>query len=504
MNRNLGKVFLVGAGPGDPDLLTLRGAECLRQADVVLYDYLVNPQALRHTRSAAECICLGQHGQSRLWTQEEVHQELVRRARAGQIVVRLKGGDPGVFARGGEELDALDAAQIPYEVVPGVTAALAASSYAGIPLTHREHASAVALVTGQEGPEKDESLDYVALARFPGTLVFYMGVTTARSWSAQLLTAGKPPDTPVAIVRRGSLPDQRVSYCRLDELGEFVERRPKLRPPAVIIVGQVATPRATPSWFERRPLFGRRILVTRPDQPGDRLTALLAGLGADLLCQPAIEIAPPADWRPVDAALSRLAVFHWLVFSSANGVRYLLDRLLTGNRDLRQMGTLKLAAIGTGTAESLRDYRLRADVIPTEFRAESLATSLAGHAAGQRFLLARASRGREVLAEQLTAAGGLVEQVVVYESRDVVAPFPQVARALAVGDVQWVTVTSSAIARSLHRMFGATLSRVRLASISPITSEVLRELGYAPAVEATTYSMDGLAAAIVDAERKSG
>jgi len=492
-----GKVYLVGAGPGDPGLITLRGVECLRRADVVLYDYLVNPRILEHVRTGAESVCLGRHGHTPVLPQSEINERLVREARAGKTVVRLKAGDPAIFAHLAEEIEALAAAEIAVEIVPGITAALACGSYAGIPLTQRDAASAVALVTGQEHAEKHSpALDYRGLASFPGTLVFYMGVTSALHWTRALMDGGKPAGTPASIVRRCSWPDQVTVRTTLERVAVEIAQR-QLRPPVLVVVGEVAALQTGANWFTHRPLFDVRVMVTRPLMHAEALHERLRELGADVLVQPAIEIMAPDDWGPLDRALARLAEFDWLVFSSANGVCYLLDRLYQRYGDLRRLGSLKLAAIGPGTAEALAGYKLRPDVVPDEFRAEALAEALAGGAAGRRFLLARASRGREVLAEQLCAAGGEVEQVVVYRSRDVTAPDPEIATALAAGRIDWVTVTSSAIARSLAAMFGDQLRRARLASISPVTSGTLRELGFEPAVEATEFTMVGIVEAIV-------
>lgn len=501
MPQSIGKVYLVGGGPGDPGLITLRGCQCLARADVVLYDYLVNPQILLHARRGAELVCLGRHGHGRIVPQDEINELLLRHARAGRTVVRLKGGDPIVFAHAAEEIGALVQAGVPYEIVPGIAAVLAIGSYAGIPLTQGDAASALALVTGQERRGKASSLDYQALAAFPGTLVFYMGVTTAQRWTGQLIAAGKPADTPAAIVRRCSLPDQETIRCTLATVAEKIAAR-RLRPPALVVVGPVAALAARRGWFVERPLFGLRVLVTRALDQAPALAVALTDLGADVLVQPAIEILPPEDWRPVDAALERLDQYDWLVFSSGNGVRALLDRLLE-RRDLRALGHVKLAAIGPASAEELVRYRLRADVVPDEYRAESLAAALVEEAVrGKRFLLARASRGREVLAEELSAHGGHVEQIVVYTSRDVPAADEQVAAELGEGKIDWITVTSSAIARSLSRMFGADLAKSRLASISPITTQTLRELGHDVAVEARAYTMEGLVEALTEAAGK--
>jgi uroporphyrinogen III methyltransferase/synthase len=367
-------------------------------------------------------------------------------------------------------------------------------------LTHRDEASAVALVTGHEQSDKAESgLDFTALAAFPGTLVFYMGVTTARHWSSELLAAGKPADTPAAVVRHCSWPSQQVVHTTLARVADEMDAA-HLRPPVIVVVGQVAAGEAAYDWFAKRPLFGRRVLVTRPLDQAETLCSRLSELGAECLVQPAIQIGLPADWQPVDAALARLDEFDWLVFSSANGVKFLLDRLHAVGGDLRQLGRIRLAAMGPGTAEELARYHLRADAQPEQYRAEELAALLQREARGKRYLLARASRGREVLSEELTAAGAKVEQIVVYSSDDVPAADPEIAALLSDGKIDWITVTSSAIARSLARMFGDNLRRSRLASISPITSGTLRELGYPPSAEAKVYTMDGVVEAIVAAE----
>ncbi|MGD9635246.1 MAG: uroporphyrinogen-III C-methyltransferase [Pirellulales bacterium] len=501
MPSNSGKVYLVGAGPGDPGLLTLRGAECLREADVVLYDYLAGPELLYSTRADAELVCLGRHGHGRLMPQSEINERMVREARAGKRVVRLKGGDPAIFARLAEELSALEAAGVAYEIVPGVTAAQAASSHAGIPLTNRDDASCVAFVAGQERGDKrsDEELDYAALAQFPGTLVFYMGLTTAPKWSRELMSHGKSAYTPVAIVRRCTFADQQTIFTTLGGVEEHLGPG-KLRPPAVVIVGAVARARALDNWFTSRPLFGETVLVTRPAHQADVMVSKLSALGADVLYQPAIEISEPADWGPVDAVIAELADFDWLVFSSSNGVEYFFRRLFALGHDVRAIGSSKLAAIGPATVEALAAYHLTADVSPSAYRAEDLADALAPLAGGKRFFLARASRGREVLAERLTAAGGIVRQAVVYQSADVMTPNSEVVEALEAGKIDWITVTSSAIARSLVNLFGDALRKTKLVAISPVTAEVLHGLGHPAATVAATYTGDGILNAILAAK----
>ncbi|NIL98096.1 MAG: uroporphyrinogen-III C-methyltransferase [Planctomycetales bacterium] len=493
-----GRVYLVGAGPGDPGLITVRGVQLLRSADVVVYDYLANPLILLHARAGTETICLGRHGQGRIMSQEEVNRLLVDRAAAGLEVVRLKCGDPAVFGRMAEELEALVAGKIGFEIVPGITAALAAPSLAGVPVTHRDGSSAVALVTGQEqlGQDGPPKVDFAALARFPGTLVFYMGITTAPSWSSALIEAGLATSTPAVIVRRCGWTDQQVIPATLGEVADKIDQE-KLRPPAVVMIGQACRPETLFSWSRKRPLTGQTVLVTRPLHQAAEMCGKLVERGAGCMVQPAIAIEPPADWSPVDQALDQLATYDWLVFSSANGVRSLLDRIWQRQGDLRCLGDTQLAVIGPRTAEALGHYYLKADVEPAAYRAEALADALAAGAANRRFLLCRASRGRDVLAQRLTAAGGQVDQIVVYHSRDVAQPAEEVRQALQAGQVDWITVTSSAIARSLAAMFGDLLRRSRVASISPVTSETLRELGYPPHVEAVDYTTDGLIDAMV-------
>lgn len=491
-----GHVDLIGAGPGDPGLLTLRGAECLARADVVLYDGLSNQELLRHAPNA-EHICVGKHGRTRIWKQQEIIDEMLAHARAGRRVARLKGGDPAVFARTAEEAEALRAAGVPFEIVPGITAAQAAGSYAGIPITHRRLASAVALVTGHEEPGKPASaLDWDALARFPGTLVVYMGVTKAQDWTSALLSGGKAPETPAAIIRRCSYPDQQVVHCRLDEVADQLTPASKIRPPVIVILGDVTLLAETMDWFGRRPLFGQRVLVTRPAEQAEALAQPLRELGAAVLVQPAIEIGPPDDWDEVDRAIASVERFDWLIFCSRNGVEYFLGRLFETGHDARALAGCKLAVVGTKTDQSLRPFGLRADLVPEDFRAESLADQLAGDAAGQRIAIVRASRGRDVLAERLAEAGAETTQVAAYSHRDVTTADPGIVQRARAGEIDWVTVTSSATAENLHRLFGGALTRARLASLSPITSQTLRELGYEVTAEADPHTIEGLVEAV--------
>lgn len=499
-----GVVYLIGAGPGDPGLLTLRGAELLSRAQVVLYDGLSNADILAHA-PAAEKICVGKHGQHRIWTQAEIINEMLRFAEQGKIVARLKGGDPAVFARTAEEVAALQAAKIPFEIVPGITAALAASSYAGIPITCRGVASAVALVTGHEEPSKTESsLDWIALAKFPGTLVIYMGVTTAPVWTKLLIDGGKPANTPVAILRRCSMPDQRTIRCRLDQVTQYLTPATKLRPPVIVIVGEVTDPQLAMSWFEQRPLFGRQVLVCRAEGQQQTVSEQLSELGAMVLHQPAIRVSPPRDCQPLDRLIQQLDRYDVLIFTSQNAVANFFDRLHQLGHDCRALASTKIAVVGERTAAAVRGFHLRPDFIPDTFSASALAAMLQPIASGKRFAWPRASRSHDELTAPLVAAGGQVESVVAYEHDDVTEPDDAIYQLLNQGKVDWVMMTSPAMARSLHKMFGDGLQNAKIASLSHTITAALAELGISATITASLHTLPSLIESIVRYELESG
>ncbi|HEX4589799.1 MAG TPA: uroporphyrinogen-III C-methyltransferase [Gemmataceae bacterium] len=495
-------MFLVGAGPGDPGLLTLRAVECLRLADLIIYDKLVPPRLLEHASRTAECRCMGDlpGGRQERWSQ--VMADVIAAAKAGKTVVRLKGGDPLVFGRGLEEAAALREADISYEIVPGVSAALAAGACAEIPLTHRTAASAVAFVTGHEDPTKSgPSLDWAALARFPGTLAIYMGMARLETIAGSLIKHGKPADTPAVVVAWAGTGGQKRINATLGSLADQV-RSAGLRAPAIILLGESAGLAPAVSWFESRPLFGKRVLVTRPREQAAELVRKLELLGAIPVVLPAVEIRPPQDWGEVDDRLSRLGDYDWLVFASANGVQSFLGRLRQICRDLRALAGLRIAAIGPGTAEALRGFHLNADLVPDEFRSESLAAALAEQAAGKRILLARADRGRDVLRTELSKVAA-VDQVTVYRQVDADVRSHPAFEVLGRGEIDFVTVTSSNIARSFLRSLDeAGRSRIQsgdvlLVTISPVTSAAVTECGYPVAAEAREFTIDGLIQALL-------
>ncbi|MSR60799.1 MAG: uroporphyrinogen-III C-methyltransferase [Planctomycetaceae bacterium] len=499
----LGKVYLVGAGPGDTGLITLKGVECLGRADLVLYDGLVNPLLLGHTQAAAVRTSRTSAPEGRVLAQHEINEQLIAAARAGKTVVRLKGGDPFIFGRGAEEAAALAAAGIPFEVVPGVTAAVATSAYAGISLTHRDCASAVAFVTGHEDPQKPESLlDYRALAAFPGTLVFYMGLHRLPEISQALIREGKPADTPAAVICRGTTPAQRTVVAPLGGLAAAAEKA-RLHAPSLTIIGECVRQRETIGWFEQKPLFGRRVGVTRPAGQSAAVIARLFDLGAQPVLMPTIEILPPTDWHEVDRTLERLATFDWIAFTSVNGVRSLMGRLWETGSDGRRLGGIKLAAIGEGTSQALAEFHLRADLVPSSFRAEALAEALKPHVAGRHVLWARASRCREILPIELRSAGATLEELVVYRNEDVDQLDVPTLAAIEGGELDWIGLSSPSIARSLARLLSpAAKARlgdpIRLASISPITTAAAHEAGLPIAVEATRHTWNGILDAIIE------
>lgn len=492
-----GRVYLVGGGPGDPGLISVRGVELLGRADLVLYDGLVNPLLLQHSHAKAVRTCRMDGPEGRRLDQAEINRQLVEAAKAGLTVVRLKGGDPFIFGRGTEEAAALAAEGIPFEVVPGITAATAAAVYTGISLTHRDHASAVAFVTGHEDPTKPESaLDYKSLASFPGTLVFYMGLHRLSRIAERLVASGKDSSTPVAVVSRATTPLQRTVEGTLADIAERAKTA-ALHAPSLVIVGDCVRVRSQARWFEHRPLFGLKIGITRPEEQADTAISRAIELGAQPILLPTIDISPPDDWAPVDASLDRLIEYDWLVFTSVNGVNGLLGRLWERGGDARRLGRCRIAAIGPSTAAELQRYGLQCDLMPSEYRAEALADALAPHVSGRRVLWARASRGRDVLLERLQSAGAALEYIVVYANRDVDRlPAAELAQ-LEAGDVDWLCLSSPSIARNLARLLTPAARQqlgttTRLAAISPVTAEAAQAAGLPVHAIATDYTWDGL------------
>jgi uroporphyrinogen III methyltransferase / synthase len=498
-----GIVYLVGAGPGDPGLLTLKGRRCLERADVVVYDYLANPSLLEYAPARAERILAGKHGDGVPIEQADLNRLLIARARAGQTVVRLKGGDPFVFGRGGEEAEALAAGGIAYEVVPGVTSAVAVPAYAGIPLTHREMASTVTILTGYEYRDKPEmAVHWDAVARRGGTLVFLMTTRQLAANMHKLVAAGIDPSTPVAMIRWGTRAEQETLIGTVATIATIAVEK-KLQPPALAVVGDVVRLRERLNWYERKPLFGRRVIVTRPRAQAETFIEGLTAAGADVIPCATIEVVPPQSWAPLDAAIGQLEKFDWLVFTSVNGVDMFFERLQAVGCDVRLLHRARLAAVGPATADALATRSLRVDVVPTEFRAEAVAEVMrAAGVAGKYVLLPRAAGAREVLPSMLRDAGAVVEEVPSYETIQPAVDTSELRRLLSAGSVDMVTFTSSSAVRNFLALMGADavelLRRTAIGCIGPITAQTVEDSGLVVAVQPSAYTIARFTDAIID------
>jgi len=496
MSGRAGVVYLVGAGPGDQGLMTARALELIASADAVFYDRLIPPGALDGAREDAELVYVGKAPGQPAVPQEEIGERLIEAARAGKSVVRLKGGDPFVFGRGGEEGEALRAAGVEFEVVPGVTAGVAASAYAGIPVTHRDDASAVAFVTGHEDPEKKESaIDWGALSRFPGTLIFYMGVKRLASNAAALIAAGRDAGEPAAAIERGTMEGQRVVVATLGTLAEAVERE-GIGAPALIVVGEVVRRREDLAWLERRPLHGRRVIVTRARAQASGLAAKLRGLGAEVVELPAIRIEPRIGSEEVRRAVDSIRDYALVCLTSPNGVRLLFEAMHEAGLDARALANATVAAIGPGTSRALAKRGIAADVVPERFVAESLVEALGEvEVSGRRVLVARAAEARDVIPEHLSGRGAEVDVVALYET---VREEPDPSAVEAAQGADYVTFTSSSTVRNLTEALGERFPHsARVVSIGPVTSEAARNAGLDPHVEAERHDIDGLLTALL-------
>ncbi len=506
-----GIVYLVGAGPGDPGLITVRGAELLALAEIVVYDALANPQLLRHCPTA-EKIYVGKQADRHSKTQQQINELLVEHGRRGRRVVRLKGGDPFVFGRGGEECEALAAANVQFEVVPGITAAIAAPAYSGIPVTHRDFNSSFTFITGHEkeesvSPGAASDIDWTSVAKLP-CIAFYMGARSLPRICTKLMAGGMSGDTPAATIQWGTTPKQKTVVGTVSNLAQRAAEA-NIGPPTLTIIGKVVELRGALSWFERRPLFGKTIVVTRSREQASELTRRLGELGANVIEEPTIELVPPADQSAVDAVLRDMSGFDWIIFTSPAGVSHAKRRLIELGLDVRAFGPAKLAAVGAETAKAIRDQlSLKVDLCPQQFVAEALADALQknGEVAGKRFLLLRADIGRPILAKRLHQDGAAkVADVAIYQTRPA-GKFSESTRlALAQGQVHWITFTSSSTVTNFLTQLGADaaaqLSKIRLASIGPVTSQTMRAAGLQP-IQAQIYNLDGLVAAILGVETR--
>ena len=500
-----GKVFLVGAGPGDPGLLTLKAKRCIEQADVVVYDYLANRNFLDYAGEKTELIYVGKKGGSHTMTQKDINRLIVDKAQEGLDVVRLKGGDPFIFGRGGEEAQELRKAGIPFEIIPGITSAIAVPAYAGIPLTHRDYTSTVAFITGHEDPTKEKSdIAWDKLATGAGTLVFLMGVGNLPNISKRLMEYGRSPETPIAVIHRGTLSAQKTLVGSLGDIAQRIKKE-VVKPPSIIVVGEVVNLRKELNWFEERPLLGKKIVVTRARAQASDFLAGLTELGAECIEFPTIEIIPPRAWKEMDQSILSLDLYQWLLFTSVNGVKSFFERLEALGKDVRELRGIKIGAIGPKTAQAVRDKGINPDLVPDEYRAEAVVEAFKKQELERiRILLPRAAEAREVLPEQLTKMGALVDVVEAYrtvrpdrEKNDLVDMFEK-------GEIDMVTFTSSSTVKNFMEMFEDQgelfkkgLKGVAVACIGPITARTAEEKGLSVSLFPSEYTIEALTGEIV-------
>lgn len=495
-------VYLVGSGPGDPGLLTIKGKECLEKADVIIYDRLVNPALLCYANQAVELIYVGKSPDKHTLKQEEINLLLVKKAQKGKIVVRLKGGDPFVFGRGGEEAETLVEHNIPFEIVPGITSAIAVPAYAGIPVTHRDFTSTIGIITGNEDPDKEEAnIDWDKITGF-GTLVFLMGMANLSKIIDKLLDHGLTIETPIALIRWGTRPEQKTIVGNLGNILEKAERV-KFKNPAIIIVGEVVSLREKLSWFENRPLFGKRILVTRARAQQSALVERLEGLGAWVMESPMIVIKPIRNWEKVDKILFSLEEYQWLIFTSVNGVSIFMERLLSIGQDVRSLKDLNIVAIGPKTKEALENLALKVHYMPEKYVAEALSEELADLIKqGEKVLLPKGDLAREVIPKAIRELGGFVEEIIIYQTVKNQDKDEVLLKALKAKEIDMITFTSSSTVQNFMELIPTAekdelLKGISVASIGPITTNTAQELGLTVQITAETYTVEGLVKAIL-------
>jgi uroporphyrinogen III methyltransferase/synthase len=496
-------VYLVGAGPGDYKLITVRGLEYLGQADAVVYDRLADPRLLQHVRSDAEMIYVGKSSSQHTMKQQDINQLLVDLAKQGKTVVRLKGGDPFVFGRGGEEAQELVKNDLPFEIVPGITSAIAVPAYAGIPVTHRGIATSFAVVTGHEDPTKAAStVHWDKLATGVDTLVFLMGIENLSFITSKLIENGRAADTPAAIICWGTKPEQRVFMTTVGKAAAAALQQ-KIKPPAIFLVGEVCNLRSELAWFDQKLLFGKQILVTRAREQASALTSQLENLGAHCLEAPVIKIIPPDSYEPLDEAIGKISQYNWIIFTSVNGVAAFFERLSEAGHDARALMDNKIAAIGSQTAEKLRSHGIIADLVPMEFRAEGIIEALESQlVAGMKVLIPRALVARNLLAQKLGELGVEAHVVTAYQTIAAATDGQNIADQIKRGEIELITFTSSSTVTNLLTLLGAEgpelVKQVKVACIGPITAETCLIEGIEPTIIARQYTIQGLVAAISD------
>jgi uroporphyrinogen III methyltransferase/synthase len=487
--KKQGTVYLVGAGPGDPGLISLKAVECLKQADLIAYDYLANKSFLLYAPDAAQKIYVGKKGASHAHEQHEIQNLLIAAARCGKTVVRLKGGDPFIFGRGGEEAEALAKAKIPFEIIPGITSAIAVPAYAGIPLTHRDFTPSVTFVTGHEKDEKGKlSPDWRSLAK-AGTLVFLMSWANLEEISRRLISAGLSPETPAAVIQWGTTSRQKTAIGTVRTIVREVKKN-DIRPPTIVVIGKVVALRKKIAWFEKKPLLGKTILVTRSREQASELSRKLEAEGAEVIEIPTIEIHPPSSWKGLDRAIQNLSRYDWMIFTSGNGVRFFFERLK--RKDLRALKGIKIAAVGPATAEMLQKQGIRPDRIAPEYKAEGLLKSLAKEKLkGKSVLIPRAKEGREILISGLKKLGAKVDLVEAYRSAK-----PK-GKIVLEKKIDLLTFASSSTAENFSKMASKEVLKIPAAAIGPITAKTARKLRFKVVVQPKSYTIEALVKEIV-------
>lgn len=498
----IGKVYIVGAGPGDPKLLTLKGKDCLEISDVIIYDYLANEMLLSYARADAEKIYVGKKGGEKTYSQEKINELMISRAKEGKVVTRLKGGDPFIFGRGGEEAEVLARAGIPFEIVPGVTSAIAAPAYAGIPLTHRDYTSTVTFITGKEDPTKESKISWDKIAKTAGTLVFFMGFKNLPYIIGKLIENGMNPKTPVALIRWGTRADQETVTGDLENIIDLAQER-GFGPPGIIVIGEVVSLRERLLWYEKKPLFGIRIVITRPKGQSKGFSELLSLYGAEVIEFPTIEIVPPENWDKMDRAISRIEDYDWIIFTSVNGVKPFIERLRINKKDIRDLKGIRICAIGPKTAKEIEGYGLSLSLIPDEYRAESIIDTIGREEIrGKKFLIPRAEVAREILPEELRRMGAEVDVVPAYRNIRPKAEIDWIKRLFLEKKVSAITFTSSSTLKNFMEMFDKEaknlLEGVVIACIGPITAKTADDLGIRTDVMPKDYTTSALAEALVE------
>jgi len=498
-----GIVYLVGAGPGDPGLLTLKGKRCIERADVIIYDHLVNDKLLEFAKNGAEKIYVGKIAGKHSKPQEEINSLLISKAREGKVVARLKGGDPFIFGRGGEEAMELSNNSIPFEVVPGISAATSVPAYAGIPLTHRDFNSSIALITGHEDTLRGGSkIEWKGISNCIENLIFFMGVKNLPNIVKNLIEHGRSPDTPIAVIRWGTTPLQETVAGKLSDIVEQVKER-EIKPPAIIVVGGVVALREKLNWFEKKPLFGKKILITRQKAQAEDFVKLIEEAGAIPVKFPVIETVHPDSWNALDDSIKKLGSYNWIIFTSANGVRFFMERLKFNGKDIRELKGIKICAIGPKTAAFVESLGIKADIMPEEYIAEGVIKEMFKIGIeGEKILLPRASAARDILPREIKKMGAEIDVADAYKTVKPAAEAEEIKELFKKGGVDMITFTSSSTVKNFMSFFNDSekglIADAVIASIGPITAKTVEEFGFKSDIVADEYTIEKFVEKIIE------